>query len=87
MTGLGWFHFIQAVDCIKRVNSINVELRSGGNAENYCFGIYQVQSNHNRTFMLRFIFAEVSVFRQNGQLLPHVKHLKEYGEAAASGLL
>lgn len=31
MTGLSWF---QAVDCIKTVYNINVELRSGGNAEN-----------------------------------------------------
>ena len=31
VTGLSWF---QAVDCIKTVYSINVELRSGGNAEN-----------------------------------------------------
>ena len=45
------------------------------------------QSKRNRTFTLRFNFAEVGVFLQNGRLLPHVNHLKENGEAAASGLL
>ena len=43
------------------------------------------QSKRNRTFTLRFNFAEVGVFLQNGRLLPHVNHLKENGEAAAAG--
>ena len=42
------------------------------------------QSNRNRTFTLRFNFAEVGVFLQNGRVLKHVNHLKENGEAAAS---
>ena len=45
------------------------------------------QSNRNRTFPLRFNFAEVGVFLQNGCLLQHVNHLKENGETPASGLL
>ena len=36
---------------------------------------------------MRFNFAEVGVFLQNGRLLQHVNHLKENGETAASGLL
>ena len=45
------------------------------------------QSNRNGTFTLRFIFAEVGVFLQNGRVFLHVNHLKENCEAAASRLL